>query len=746
MMEVIKKKVTSLFTKEDRATVLEAVATVHQISSRASQLLKAYYLHQVEEAYGAKPSLSVDFENKPLLAVSDDLIDVCFSIVQGNRRIACRKAHDTPNEKKAAKKSAAKAAFAALFTKVLFCYDDCFPGQEEGVATKLSLSFPISYVQGQLLTAIENNIVRHYLSYVKRYLKHHLAHLDGVVKPSKQHQKESWDIIKSVYDPEAEHYENRVDQTIMMFLFPIRADATKPLKYDLKVRKWVYLQRMVLINRGLEAMLLEMTEEQRHDSGLKLYSPISMFTSFVPNSIRLDTSGVAQLLMNKGRIEEYVKEYKLLYGIDLNITSKADLLSSYEKATGHKHATPQEEAEHATRLWRFLCKFDNKKYKEILCQARSNGTVWCFDNAITTDGFSASFQIVHESARKRKKFTERKKKSKASEDDDQKESFPKYTDPQVKEWLDSHGEDVVMVSVDPGKHDLAALTDGVKTLTYTSKQRNEKTKLKERSKKNMKLRKTLRVQGVFGDLQNPTLEEFESQYLSETTLKTCRYAAFKEYMKRRQQLEKAAFLVYSHPHYRQSKFFTWCATKSSEDKFANEIIKTFSKGREQPKFCKWLKESTDPVDVAIRKNCCNCHSVDRTVILAYGDWGRCPNALKGCAPTPGIGLRRRLDQKLRTLQGLCAADPTTVTTSERDTSQTCPCCRVKGLKNPILPKTKFKKNEPSPEGPQTCVEKHHLLRCTNETCQSRFWNRNVAGALNILYRFIETVQGINPPG
>ncbi len=105
----------------------------------------------------------------------------------------------------------------------------------------------------------------------------------------------------------------------------------------------------------------------------------------------------------------------------------------------------------------------------------------------------------------------------------------------------------------------------------------------------------------------------------------------------------------------------------------------------------------------------NFKNITSELEIAYGDWGRHPNTLKGCVPTPGIGLRRR-----------CGRFFPVFSVPEHGTSKTCPCCKEQTLKNPSM----------------KSITRHHLLRCTNEACRSRWWNRNVAGSLNILERAI----------
>ena len=117
----------------------------------------------------------------------------------------------------------------------------------------------------------------------------------------------------------------------------------------------------------------------------------------------------------------------------------------------------------------------------------------------------------------------------------------------------------------------------------------------------------------------------------------------------------------------------------------------------------------------------NNYKIDdkKELLIAWGNWGQNPN-LKGCAPTPGIGIRRSMERYFKT-----------VTVNEYLTSQTCPCCKQeKTLKNPKI----------------NGVERHHLLRCSNDNC-NRWWNRNVVGSFNILQKtLLMKPEGPDPQG
>ena len=94
----------------------------------------------------------------------------------------------------------------------------------------------------------------------------------------------------------------------------------------------------------------------------------------------------------------------------------------------------------------------------------------------------------------------------------------------------------------------------------------------------------------------------------------------------------------------------------------NRILPTFSRSAGPPYH--WLT-----ADRPVLRNVANrSHATRSEVVLLHGDWGRNPN-LRGSAPTPGIGLRRKIHKRFQS-----------ITTPEHFTSQTCPCCRERSLK------------------------------------------------------------------
>ena len=153
---------------------------------------------------------------------------------------------------------------------------------------------------------------------------------------------------------------------------------------------------------------------------------------------------------------------------------------------------------------------------------------------------------------------------------------------------------------------------------------------------------------------------------------------------------------------------TYCKVKSSEEKFANHVFNVFKGYSETMKPCVTEEMIENNIEIKTKKD----------LLIAWGNWGRNPN-LKGSSPTPGIGIRRSFERYYKT-----------ETVNEYLTSQTCPCCKGE----------KCLHKERSHKG----YEIHHLLRCTNDSCESRLWNRNVVGSYNILSKALSRTRLMNP--
>jgi hypothetical protein len=319
-----------------------------------------------------------------------------------------------------------------------------------------------------------------------------------------------------------------------------------------------------------------------------------------------------------------------------------------------------------------------------------------FDNSIVTDGVSVSFQVIDDKMFGRKALSERKKVDGDIKNPDE-----------FKEIV-TNGElnNSKVLGCDPGKRDILAMTDGFKTLCYTKGQRDTDTHKKTRLNVCLKRR---RKHG---------LEEYETQVMNRYQKRSCHPEAFRRYACSRKRIDTKFTDCYQHPVFREFKFLVYSKTKSSEDRFKHKVFETFKDSQTKLDYGKC---SSDVMKANASKEVTKCQDF----LIGWGDWGKNPNALRCGCPTPGVGIRRRFESLFKT-----------TTIPEHYSSQECPCCKGRCLKKARI------------GGESNPISKHHLLRCTNENCQSRWWNRNVVGAFNILSRLLDgkTLSGNETTG
>ncbi len=84
-------------------------------------------------------------------------------------------------------------------------------------------------------------------------------------------------------------------------------------------------------------------------------------------------------------------------------------------------------------------------------------------------------------------------------------------------------------------------------------QRDQDTCKKTRERVSLEKRKGEVVEGVFGDLVNPSLHDFECKHMSETRRKSCFLPNFLQYWERRKVISSKQ-QTYKDPYFRQAKF------------------------------------------------------------------------------------------------------------------------------------------------------------------------------------------------
>jgi hypothetical protein len=291
-IKVIKRKAKGFFQKGDLPTVEKAVHDVHDVMTNASILVKAYYLQWFQESNPLQ-------DEKDALIIDLDLVSFACNIVQGEIKRPSRKKTDIVKDE--------------LFENMLSVYRQLYDrvNIDPCVSSDLSLSHILAYSKENLLTAYKNNILCHFKKYPKRYITCDILSRSQI--DPKIAKKVSASVVnKYMYEFDITESHLEILQGLDLqpqrwsFLFPsIVNKKNLPRCWDLKVHPWIYLYKMVQINQSLEIDFS--TVDAKHRC---LLSPLPFHSSFIPMHIRLDTSGLSQLLMNKEKIQKFKDFYE----------------------------------------------------------------------------------------------------------------------------------------------------------------------------------------------------------------------------------------------------------------------------------------------------------------------------------------------------------------------------------------------------------------------------------------------------
>ena len=710
MKKIVKRKITGFFKKEDIDKIKNVSKKVSEIISDASILVKQFYLEWFEKKKHEDYILKID----------EDLINLAILVVQGKKyaqrtkKVKKEDDEDGKNEENIIVKAKAKAKEIEQLkqkqrkNQLFKDLSDCF-FRLSGNETKVkntddndSYSHVLLYATKNLMTAYENNITMHFDIYPKKLIRCHSLQNGYSLKDA---NKFAWMYnAYFMYDRLDKELETndflRVHKEYYESFYPSKQFHDKPRCYDLIVYPMLYLFQMVRINRELEVTFFKVEDKYR-----KLFSPLPFHSSFIPMHIRIDTSALVQLLIDQEKIEQFKTIYYCKYNHVPNIKHKGDVLSRFSKIFPGRVYNGKDEHNYATELWNFLTNLQTcRRTKEIYHTVKN--TKYIFDNSVVTDGISISFQVVDENYACRKKFG--KKKVTIPEENIFNDQCSHDCDNTNCEECKTNLKSKKALSGDPGKGDIVVVTDGIKSLSYKKSKRNKDTKLKGRRKEHLRRRSISQI------------DKFECEMLSKYQKKTCFSKHFALYYQTRNSFKKELKENYESDFYRQCKFLVYTRTRSSEMKFFSKVFKVFKRSSNSIEY-NTRKTKRNCIDENMKLNSQKEVSQSKDIVIAYGNGGQNMNALKGTESVPNKGLKRRMGSFF-------------IVRSEKEhySSQTCPCCKCRSLKNP-----NFIKRNQNMEIKH--YHKHHLLRCTND-CNSSWWNRNVAGSFNILKWFLESLN------
>jgi hypothetical protein len=457
-----------------------------------------------------------------------------------------------------------------------------------------------NYQITQMITAIENNIKRNYLKYIKRYVK---AYTQSIQCES-DHYTIFQDLINGTFNSNTIHHDwiRKVREWIIPFRTiiqngrPNRDYIFHPEALEIKPQR--FLPCLIKLNLGLEEL------------GAKLFNWFPS-TCLIPRHIALDTTSLVDL---------FVRENKKVYH---NIMECHDLVWDAYFRTSMKI-------------------FNTKNYR--------------FNYRIETDGWSATiFRIEHsyaetEDQRKHKrqqaknsvsKMTVEQKtqqtqvKLKKSQDQQERirqnasvhkslssdektqlkkaqKEFPYFND-LPKEKLSELKESQIMF-IDPGMRShltMMSRVDGRPVyLSYTNRQRQFEMKLEKmkRREQTQKQKGVLNIQKL--EQLAHQIHDLDGNLLIQLTTKTCSLVNFEAYLVNYSQFSRQLLENYQAKIFRQHRLSAYVNQRRSEANLLNRIEKLYGNNAK----------------------------------IIIGDWQR-GEKLKHFPSTPGVGLKRLLSTR-----------------------------------------------------------------------------------------------------
>jgi len=573
-----------------------------------------------------------------------------------------------------------------------------------------NMSIPKGFLAQQLAVNYRTNVHCHFDKYVRRFVKASLttiAKADAGLAEEQTLSKAASQLLKT--DIRAvcndilqssstltcrEAFHEWVVQHMTELMPPAPKQATPQWRFlSQKQHPERWLPYMVWINQKLEAM------------GSKLYSPLPQRTAFVPSHVRIDTNGLLDLLIadtgDAALLKAGLEDMDMpvmpsssgpssttKYNLPGLITNPANGIPSVSKKCFydslskilHPSLLPRLQqdptfhtASFKTAIWRCLTKLGSNKHAGL------EHMDLVFNNVIDTDGHSVSLHYVSRSLYGKTIYNGGFKEIKGSQRQQQAEEKARgatyvTTLSEDERARILQGHEGAILSCDPGKDNLATVTDGRgEVVTYTYVQRRAESGAKEHNRQRERMI-TARPHGSGTRSASELMSSIgqpSSQAGVRTSAKSCATQPFHHYLRTRRSVASELSTFFQRRVFRAQRFDVWVGRRASEDRFISRIKNTFG----------------------------------NKATLLYGDWGRSPN-LRHQPPSPGVGLRRRLCSHFKVYL-----------VHEAYTSSFCPRCTKNGLCKPRR---------------DIGGEVHHLLKCANPTCSCPWWNRDILGALNIL--------------
>ena len=386
----------------------------------------------------------------------------------------------------------------------------------------------LDYLTIDILTMYENNIKLHYIEYVERYVNviWKRKFLTNQIRKIKKTKKDKDTAVRKL---------NTQLRKIKSDLLNIENTTYKSNSF---YHKWIQEQHKLIVpNKDkfrknnlyydlqcnpqdyFRCMIFMMKEVEKQ--GYTTTNPFPMRNDIIPKHIRLDTTTLVHLLMTKkqGKKSDYL--------------FKGNLKRFEDK------------------IWKFFFRTERQCFSKKW---------YSFHHMIETDGISCSILLL-----RKDKVGKRIRTNKIPNQE-------QYID-DVKDY--SNLQDKNIVSIDPGLCDLIFCVDSSDTnaneYRYSQDRRRKETKSKKYGKILLEQKKT--------KINDKTIIEYETE-LCKYNRKTLDMAKFKEYCKKKNEMNYHLFKFYEKELFRKLKLNGYCNRLKSEQKLINQFKKIFGNEKE----------------------------------------------------------------------------------------------------------------------------------------------------------------------
>lgn len=498
----------------------------------------------------------------------------------------------------------------------------------------------LDYLADDIITMYKNNIQLHYIEYVERFVNVYWMKKYIIDKIRKL----------NITKKEKESRINKLCSQLRHIKNDIINVETKLYKSHPIYHNWINdIKKHIIPNKQfakysihydihskqfdyLPCMIYMMKYIEQQDVSIKNVFPLR--SDIIPKHITLDSTTIVNLLLRK---EQGIKDDYLTKG---NLKKKKP------------------------EIWNFFFRTQRKCFKR---------EGYSFHHMIETDGISCSILLIRN-------------------DLIDKFSKPKNTSSSKELYIDelddySHIQNKKIVTIDPGKCDIIYCVDGccknANTFRYTQDSRRKETKCKKYNKLVLEFKKE--------QIDGKTIIEYETE-LSQYNRKSLDFYTYKEYIKKKIEINHKLFQFYERYIFRKLKLNGYINRVRNEQKMINKFKKIFGDTRD--------------------------------VVVCFGDFEQ-QKHMKYKEPIKGKGIR--------TLFRKSGYD--TYLVDEFRTS--CKCCNCEGGDC-----EKFMIRENPKPWKNNYALVHGLLRCKSGC---GLWNRDVNGAKNIYKIVYNHINGLDRP-